>query len=53
MSNSLVLSLGDVHHLRLGKDRIVYAGMPSENIFSIVHNFQFPLLTFGDLWYSF
>jgi hypothetical protein len=36
MNNSIVLAVGDSHHLRLGKDRIVYAGMPSENIFSIV-----------------
>lgn len=36
MNNSVVLSIGDKYHLRLGKDRIVYAGMPSENVFSIV-----------------
>jgi len=36
MDNTIVLSVGDSHHLRMGKDRIVYAGMPSENIFSIV-----------------
>ena len=36
MDNSVVLSVGDSHHLRRGKDRIVYAGMPSENVFSIV-----------------
>ncbi len=36
MNNSVVLSVGEVYHLRFGKDRIVYAGMPSENIFSIV-----------------
>ena len=36
MNNSIVLSVGDIYHLRLGKDRIVYAGMPSENIYSIV-----------------
>lgn len=36
MNNSLVLSVGDVHRLRLGKDRIVYAGMPNENVFSFV-----------------
>ena len=36
MNDSVVLSVGDIHHLRLGKDRIVYAGMPSENVFSIV-----------------
>ena len=36
MNNSVVLSVGDVYHLRLGKDRIVYAGMTNENVFSIV-----------------
>ncbi|MFC1952136.1 hypothetical protein ACFLV8_00675 [Chloroflexota bacterium] len=36
MDNSVVLSVGDTHRLRLGKDRIVYAGMPSENVFSFV-----------------
>jgi hypothetical protein len=34
MNNSVVLSVGDTYHLRLGKDRIVYAGMPNENVFS-------------------
>ena len=36
MDKSVVLSVGDTYHLSLGKDRIVYAGMPSENIYSIV-----------------
>ena len=36
MDNSVVLSVGDSYHLRLGKDRIVYAGMPNENVFSFV-----------------
>jgi len=36
MDNSVVLSVGDTHHLRLGKDRIVYAGMLNESVFSIV-----------------
>ena len=35
MDNTIVLSVGDIHHLRLGKDHIVYAGMPNENVFSI------------------
>ena len=35
MDNTVVLSVGDSHHIRLGKDRIVYAGMPSEKVFSI------------------
>ncbi len=36
MDNTVVLSVGDTHHLRLGKDRVVYAGMPNEDVFSIV-----------------
>ena len=36
MDNSVVLSVGDRYHLRFGKDRIVYAGMPNENVFSFV-----------------
>ena len=36
MNNSVVLSVGDKYKLGLGKDRIVYAGMPSERMFSIV-----------------
>ena len=36
MNDSVVLSVGDAYHMRLGKDRIVYAGMPNENVFSIV-----------------
>jgi len=36
MNNSVVLSVGDAYHLRFGKDRIVYAGMPNESVFSIV-----------------
>jgi len=36
MNNSVVLSVGDSFHLRFGKDRIVYAGMPSDRVYSIV-----------------
>lgn len=36
MSRIEILSVGDTHHLWLGKDRIVYAGMPSEKVYSIV-----------------
>ena len=36
MEKSVILSVGDTHHLRLGKDRIVYAGMPYEKVYSIV-----------------
>ena len=36
MDRSVVLSVGDSYHLRFGKDHIIYAGMPSENVYSIV-----------------
>jgi len=36
MDRMVVLSVGDTYKLGLGKDRIIYAGMPSENVFSIV-----------------
>jgi len=36
MDNSIVLAVGDTYHLKFGKDRIIYAGMPSETIYSIV-----------------
>jgi len=36
MNSSVVLSVGDSYHLRFGKDSIVYAGMPNENVFSFV-----------------
>ena len=36
MDNSVVLSVGDSYHLSSGKDHIIYAGMPSEKVYSIV-----------------
>ena len=36
MDNTVTLSVGDTFHLRSGKDRIVYAGMPSDRVYSIV-----------------
>jgi hypothetical protein len=36
MDRFVVLSVGDVHKLGLGKDRIIYAGMSSESVFSII-----------------
>jgi len=36
MIGSIVLSVGEDVHLRQGKDRIIYAGMPSEDVYSIV-----------------
>ncbi|HUT67581.1 MAG TPA: hypothetical protein VMW86_03410 [Dehalococcoidales bacterium] len=32
---TVVLSIGEDFHLKLGKDHIVYAGMPSEEVYSI------------------
>lgn len=36
MIGSIVLSVGEDVHLRQGKDHILYAGMPSEDVYSIV-----------------
>jgi len=36
MDRTVVLSVGDMHRLGFGKDRIIYGGMPSEKVFSIV-----------------
>jgi hypothetical protein len=33
---NLLLAVGEEYHLRQGKDRIVYGGMPSEEVYSIV-----------------
>ena len=36
MENSHILSIGQTFHLKTGKDRITYAGMPSEEVYSII-----------------
>ena len=36
MSALVTLSVGGDFHLRRGKDHIAYAGMPSDNVYSIV-----------------
>ena len=52
MDNSVVLSVGDTFHLRRGKDRIVYAGMPSEKVYSIAQRKQefAPYAAWGYAW---
>jgi hypothetical protein len=35
LAPTAVLQVGQIFHLRTGKDRIIYAGMPSENVYSI------------------
>jgi len=49
MTTSAVLSVGDTLHLRQGKDRIVYAGMPSEKVYSIVQR-KWEFLYRGYAW---
>lgn len=34
MGKVTALSIGGEYHLRLGKDRIIYAGMPSDDVYS-------------------
>lgn len=36
MTATVTLSVGDVHRLGFGKDRVIYAGMPSDTTYSIV-----------------
>ena len=36
MKEKVALSVGEGYHLRSGKDHIVYAGMPSNETYSIV-----------------
>jgi len=48
MVKSIVLSVGEDVHLRRGKDYIFYAGMPSENVYSIVQKkYGFPYQGFA------
>jgi hypothetical protein len=35
LSQAVVLAVGEELHLKLGRDRIIYAGMPDENVYSI------------------
>jgi len=49
---TVVLAVGEGFHLKMGKDHIVYAGMPSEKVFSIVQrkrNFV-PYAAWGYAW---
>jgi len=52
MTRSAVLSVGDSFHLRRGKDRIVYAGIPSEKVYSIVQRKRsfVPYAAWGYAW---
>jgi len=52
MDNSIVLSVGDEYHLRSGKDNIVYAGMPSDKVYSIVQRKRkfAPYTAWGFAW---
>ncbi len=36
MNGLVTLSVGDMSHPKRGKDHIVYGGMPSEDVYSIV-----------------
>ena len=44
MAAPVVLAVGESIHLRRGKDHILYAGMPSDNVYSMVqkkHGFPY------------
>ena len=52
MPEQITLYVGQVHHLGSGKDRIIYAGMVSEDVYSIVQrkrNFA-PYAVWGYAW---
>jgi hypothetical protein len=36
MNPTVALSIGESFHLKRGKDRIIYAGMPSDSVYCIV-----------------
>jgi hypothetical protein len=36
MGKSVVLPVGERYHLKRGKDHIIYAGMPSDSVYSVV-----------------
>ena len=52
MDNLITLSVGDEYHLSSGKDRIVYAGMTSEKVYSIVQRKRKfgPYMAWGFAW---
>ena len=52
MLQSVVLPVGGEFHLRSGKDRIIYAGMPSDGVYSMVQKKrQFaPYSAWGYAW---
>ena len=52
MDNLITLSVGDEYHLRSGKDHIVYAGMPSDKVYSIVQRKRkfAPYIGWGYAW---
>lgn len=52
MDNLITLSVGDEYHLRSGKDNIVYAGMTSEKVYSIVQRKRkfAPYAAWGYAW---
>jgi len=52
MNNAVILSVGDTFRLRSGKDRIVYAGMPNDKVYSIVQRKRnlVPYAAWGYAW---
>lgn len=36
LSKAVILTVGEGLHLKMGRDRVYYAGMPNENVYSIV-----------------
>ncbi|NLE09529.1 MAG: hypothetical protein GX631_09785 [Dehalococcoidales bacterium] len=40
MNSSVILSVGEAFHLKTGKDWILYGGMPSDDVFSVIQKKQ-------------
>jgi hypothetical protein len=55
LEKSVVLSIGDSFHLKHGKDHIIYAGMVSDRIYSIVQRKRkfAPYAAWGYAWNMF
>ena len=47
ITNPITLKVGEKFHLRKGKDRVIYAGMPTENVYSFAQMKQDGYQGFG------
>jgi hypothetical protein len=52
LAKTVVLTVGDIYHLGFGKDKISYAGMSSEQVYSIVR-MRWEFFYRGYSWHQF